>query len=71
MFLKKLLPAVDQQSLALPAKDGHKLVHDAAGNPGVSMFRLLAGYCFGYFVFVICKNITHKIYKRRKKYLYL
>ena len=35
-------PAVYEQSVTLLSQDRHKLVHDAAGDAGMAVFRLLA-----------------------------
>ena len=51
-----MLPAVDEQRMSFPAEHRHKLIHNATGYTSMSVFCLLAGYCFGYFVSIVCGN---------------
>lgn len=49
------LPAVNEQGVPLPAKNRHKLIHNATGYTSMSVFCLLTGNCFQHLVSIICK----------------
>lgn len=49
------LPAVNEQSMPLPAKNRHKLIHNATGYTSMSVFSLLTCYCFEHLVSIIWK----------------